>query len=114
MITALTIKHEQPNSLKERFRALFSPYEINVKRINDDYLGLEMIHITYVQKSGRIRFGKIKRSVNADFHETVCSSGLSLPRKLGFKRFDNPMYIRRLCINAAEAILRALIVTLTN
>ena len=57
MITALTIKHEQPNSLKERFRALFSPYEINVKRINDDYLGLEMIHITYVQKSGRIRFG---------------------------------------------------------
>lgn len=58
MITALTIKHEQPNSLKERFRALFSPYEINVKRINDDYLGLEMIHITYVQKSGRIRFGK--------------------------------------------------------
>ena len=105
MITALTIKHEQPNSLKERFRALFSPYEINVKRINDDYLGLEMIHITYVQKSGRIRFGKIKRSVNADFHETVCSSSLSLPRKLGFKRFDNPMYIRRLCINAAESYI---------
>lgn len=108
MITALTIKHEQPNSLKERFRALFSPYEINVKRINDDYLGLEMIHITYVQKSGRIRFGKIKRSVNADFHETVCSSGLSLPRKLGFKRFDNPMYIRRLCINAAESYIKSL------
>lgn len=33
---------------------------------------------------------------------------MSLPRKLGFKRFDNPMYIRRLCINAAEGYIKSL------
>lgn len=108
MITALTIKHEQPNGLKEKLRALFSPYEINIKRINDDYLGLELLHITYIQKSGKVRFNKIKKSVNADFHETLCSNSLSLPRKLGFKRFDNPMYIRRLCVNAAESYIKGL------
>lgn len=108
MITALTIKHEQPNGLKERFRALFSPYEINLKQIKDDYLGLEMVHITYIQKSGKVRFNKIKKSVNADFHETLCSNSVNLPRKLGFKRFDNPMYVRRLCINAAESYIKSL------
>lgn len=108
MITALTIKHEQPNGFKEKFHALFSPYEIEVKKIDDDYLGLDMVHITYIQKSGRIRFGKIKKAVMADFHETLCLYSEKLPRKLGFKRFDNPMFTRRLCVNAAECYIKKL------
>lgn len=108
MITALTIKNELPNSLRGKLRALFSPYEIKVRRISEKRFGFEMLHVTYVRKSGKIRFGKIKRSVHADFHETLCAREIKLPRKLGFVRFENPMYIRLLCINSAEDYIRKL------
>lgn len=108
MITALTIKHEQPNGFRQKIRSLFSPYEINVKKIDDDYLGLDMIHITYIQKSGYVRFNKIKKAVRTDFSETLCLRSEKLPRKLGFKRFESPIFTRRLCINAAENYIKNL------
>ncbi len=102
MITALTIKRIRPCGIKERFRAVFSPYEIKVKHIQDKYLGLNMLHITYIQKDSIVRFKKIKRAVHADFTETLCAYDVVLPRSLGFKRFDSTEYSCRLCINASE------------
>lgn len=108
MITALTIKHEKPHGIREKFHALFYPYEIKVKHIQDKYLGLNMLHITYIQKSAVVRYKKIKRAVRADFTETLCAYNEKLPRNLGFKRFQSSEYSCQLCINSAEEYIHRL------
>ncbi len=108
MITALTVKRIRPCGIRERFRAVFSPYEIKVKHIQDKFLGLNMLHITYIQKDSAVRFKKIKRAVHAGFTETLCAYNVTLPRSLGFKRFESTEYSCQLCINAAEEYIRQL------
>lgn len=108
MITALTIKRKQPHGIKGKCHAFFSPYEIKVKHIQNKSLKLNMLHITYIQKSGVVRFKKIKRAVRADFTETLCAYNEMLPRNLGFKRFESDEYSCRLCINSAEEYIRRL------
>lgn len=110
MITVLTIKQQKPCELAGKFLALFSPYEIKVRHIRDKQLGLNMLHVKYIQKSGAVavRFKKIKRAVHADFTETVCACHVALPRSLGFKRFESEEFSCRLCVNAAEKFVRRL------
>lgn len=108
MITALTIKDERPHGFCGRIRAVFSPYEINIKHINDKYLKLDMLHIKYIKKSGTVKFSKIKRAVQADFSEILCAKKERLPKKLGFKRFESSEYSRQLCVNSAEEYIRRL------
>lgn len=101
MVTALTIKKQAPLSFSQRIKSLFAPYEIEGRHYTDKATGLNLIHITYTQKFGSVRFDRIKRFAKISFIDTVCDKNLRLPQKLGFTRFFDNKLMNRYAVSFA-------------
>lgn len=106
MVTALTIKKQHSLSFSQKIKSLVAPYEIEGRHYTDKATGLNLIHITYTQKFGSVRFDRIKRFAKISFIDTVCNKNLRLPQKLGFTRFFDNKLMNRYTVSFALLTLK--------
>lgn len=104
MLTALHIqKKEHKNALASFFYSLL-PDRINVETKTAEKISLKCV--TYVSHRDKVNFSKIDAVVKAQRNRLLCDENVHLPEHLGYKRFCDIEYKKRLCTNLALELLR--------
>ncbi len=104
MLTALHIKKkEHKNSVMKLIYSLL-PDRINVETKSADKVNLRCV--TYISHRDRVNFSKIDALVKAQRNRLLCDENVHLPEHLGYKRFCEIEYKKRLCTNLALELLR--------
>ena len=104
MLTALHIKKKDHKNALARFFYSFLPDKIKVETKTADKVSLRSI--TYISHKDRVNFSKIDALVKAQRNRLLCSEKVHLPEHLGYKRFCDIDYKKRLCTNLALELLR--------
>ena len=104
MLTALHIKKkEHKNAVAKLF------YSLLPDRIKCDTKRAEKVRlrtITYISHRDKVNFSKIDALVKAQRNRLLCDENVELPEHLGYKRFCDIEYKKRLCTNLALELLR--------
>ncbi len=103
MLTALHIEKYQHNNALFRFLNRLCPNSLKteIKEVNKSKIKI----IEYRCRNNKVNWQKIDKEVSAQRNRLLCSSELELPKKCGYKRFDETEYKQRLCTNVAVSLL---------
>lgn len=104
MLTALHIKKKDHKNALAKFFYSLLPDRINVEIKSAEKVNLRTI--TYISHRDRVNFSKIDALVKAQRNRLLCDENTFLPEHLGYKRFCDIEYKKRLCTNLALELLR--------
>ncbi len=106
MLTALTIKKEES---RKWYKKLF-----NYVRGNSLYSeiksarGVVLRDITYICRNGTVNWYALDSEIGAQRNHLLCDDSIVFPKNMGFKRFENTDFKRRLACNLGIYILSKL------
>ncbi|MBQ4128289.1 MAG: hypothetical protein IJD68_00795 [Ruminococcus sp.] len=103
MLTALHIENRKYNNALSRILGYIvgNSLKTEIKSINKHQIKF----IKYTCKNNKINWQKIDKVVLAQRNRLLCSETLELPKKYGYKRFEDDEYKHRLCTNMAVSLL---------
>ena len=104
MLTALHIKKKEHRNAVAKLIYSLLPDRINVETKSVDKVNLRCV--TYISHRERVNFSKIDALVKAQRNRLLCDEKIHLPEHLGYKRFCDNEYKKRLCTNLALELLR--------
>lgn len=70
--------------------------------------GIDVKHIKYIHRRGRIRWDKIKKYAGDESERLLTPESLVLPKECGLRRFECHELKARFCINTAIGVLKLL------
>ena len=104
MITALNIEDYS----REGIAALLNLFRHNRIRARHMYCDTAAVKsLCYERYRGKVSWAAIDRFVGSQRRQVLCAETLELPPESGLKRFESPALSRRMCENAAVALLRS-------
>lgn len=106
MLTALTIKDETSKKWYKKIANKLQGNSINLQL--KSARGVSLRHITYINRNGKMDWGKLNSVIGNQRNHLVCSEDIILPSKIGFRRFDNIEFKTRLASNLGIYILSQL------
>ena len=104
MITALNIEDYS----REGITALLNLFRHNRIRAQHMYCDTAAVKsLCYERYRGKVSWAAIDRFVGSQRGQILCPETLELPPESGFRRFESSALSRRMCENAAVALLRS-------
>lgn len=104
MITALNIEDYS----REGIASLFNLFRHNRIRAQHMYCDTAAVKsLCYERYRGKVSWASVERFVGSQSRQLLCPETLELPPESGLKRFESSALSRRMCENAAAALLRS-------
>jgi len=100
MLTFLTIENKEPKGLL--------PLRYKIISELKSAGGVDVKHIRYIRKRGRVRWDKIEKIAGDEKSRLLVSENTELPKESNLMRFDCTALKSRLCINFAAEVLKSL------
>lgn len=106
MLTALTIKNEES---KKWYKRLFNSVRGNSLIVNiKSARGVVLRDITYICRNGTVNWFALDNEIGAQRNHLLCDDSIVFPENMGFKRFENTEFKRRLACNLGIYVLSKL------
>ena len=104
MITVLSVRQAERRrglaGVLDRFRRDRAETELLRAR------GVSVKRVNLTTFRGKPSFDRAEKAVGAERRRILCAEVLSLPRDMGYKRFESPLFSSRICGNMFLAVLR--------
>ncbi len=105
MLTTLTVNHLHYKNIVSKIIGKILPNKIRVEIRQAGDIRIKCIE--YTDRKGRVNWQKLDKIIGAQRNRLLCDVSVSLPKELGYKRFEDSEYKSRLCTNLAISLLCA-------